>query len=173
MEEIVNRVAQSSLEIFDLEELYPKGERFGLDLAQWLEEGFLLRERAFREALLKADWEPYRDGYVHLYCSTDAVLPGWAYILVSTYLHSVARRVVIGSQADLEVLLFEDVIKGYPFERFNGKAVLLKGCSRLPVPAQAYLTAVQGIQKYARSVAYGEACSSVPLLKKRSLPAGS
>jgi len=170
MGEIVNRVAQSSLEIFDLEELYPKGNRMAVDLSSWLEEGFLLREKDFRDALKKHDWEPYRDAWVNLYCSTDAVLPAWAYILVSTYLNPVARRVVLGDATDLETALFEEVLDAYDFSALEGKAVLLKGCSHLPVPRQAYLTAMRRIQEFARSVSFGEACSSVPLYKRSRNP---
>ncbi len=173
MGEIVNRVAQSSLEIFDLEELYPQGKRMAVDLSVWLEEGILLREKDFRETLKKHDWEMYSDAWVNLYCSTDAVLPAWAYILVSTYLNPRARKVILGDETDLETALFEEILDSYDFSTLEGKAVLLKGCSHLPVPRQAYLTAMHRIQEFARSVSFGEACSSVPLYKKgRNLARG-
>lgn len=167
MDEIVNRVAQSSLVVFDLEDLYPPGERKSLDLSQWLEGGVVLREKEFRARLKDFDWSAYADSYVNLFCSTEAILPAWAIILVSSELNPLARRVVVGSREELETLLYEDALRSYPYDRLEGKAVLLKGCSRLPVPCQAYLSALQRIQPFARSVSFGEACSSVPILKKK------
>lgn len=164
---IVNRVAGSSLQVFDLEELYPKGERQGVDLSQWLEEGFLLREKVFREALKEHDWSAYRDAYVFVYCSTEAVLPAWASILVASYLNPVAAEVVIGDRKALDSLLFERALDDFNYPALEGKAVLLKGCSRLPVPEQAYLSALRRIQPYARSISFGEACSSVSIYKKK------
>ncbi|SFR35562.1 Protein of unknown function [Robiginitalea myxolifaciens] len=164
---IVNRVAQSALVTLDLEEIYPKGPRTGVDISQWLEEGLLLREKNFRAALAAEDWSRYTDNYVHLYCSTEAIIPAWAYLLLATYLGAVAKKVVVGTSQLLETVVFQEAIAQIPAESFQGKPVIIKGCSKVPVPPTAYLMALEKIRDQARSIQYGEACSSVPLLKNR------
>src|SRR6478609_3945229 len=100
MEEIVNKVANSALEVFDLEDYYPKGIRTQIDISQWLLEGFLLKEAAFREALKNHDWAQYQDHFVAIHCSTDAIVPAWANILVATYVAPFAQKVVSGNLND-------------------------------------------------------------------------
>jgi hypothetical protein len=165
--EIVNRVAKSPLITLDLEAFYPTGERFGIDLSQWLEEGLLLREQQFRDALKTHSWETYREGYVYLYCSTDAIVPAWAFMLIASYLQGIAREVVVGSRELLETLMFRKRLKTMDLEAYRNRPVIIKGCSNLPVPPSAYVWALQKVQEVARSVMYGEACSSVPLFKKK------
>lgn len=165
--EIVNRVANSQLVTLDLEALYPRGDRFTIDLSQWLEEGLLLRERDFREALKAHDWEAYRDGYVSVFCSTGAIVPAWAYMLAGSCLQGIAKMAVIGPPDTLETLLFQQVLDRLDLEPFRDRPVIIKGCSELPVPPSAYVWALQRVQEVARSVMYGEACSSVPLYKKK------
>lgn len=167
MDEIVNRVATSSLSVFDLEDYYQEGRRAQIDISNWLHEGFVLREKDFREQLKNFDWSVYSDAYVAIYCSTDAVLPAWAQILVATHVLPFAKKVVTGSLENLEQLLYEDVLKTIDFEIFRDKPVILKGCSKKPVPDSAYVTAMQYLQPVAKSVMYGEACSAVPLYKRR------
>jgi hypothetical protein len=164
--EIVNRVSKSPLVTLDLEEYYPKGERFGIDMSQWLEEGLILREKEFRESLKAHDWETYRDAYIYLYCSTDAIVPAWAYMLIGSYLQEVAGEVVVGPREQLETVVFRKRLEELDTEAYRDRPVIIKGCSNLPVPPSAYLWALQDIQKVARSVMYGEACSAVPLFKK-------
>ena len=165
--EIVNRVANSALVTLDLESLYPVGERYVIDLSQWLEEGLLLREKDFRKALKAHDWEAYRDGYVSFYCSTDAIVPAWAYMLAGAHLGGIARRVVAGPPQVMETLLFREVLQNLDLEPYRDRPVIIKGCSELPVPLSAYVWALQGVQNIARSVMYGEACSAVPLHKNK------
>ena len=166
--EIVNRVAKSKLLTLDLEELYPGGERFGIDLSQWLEEGFVLREAEFRSAVKAHNWEEYREAYVHLFCSTDAIVPAWAYMLVGAYLQPVAREVVVGSRELLETTLFKRRLEALDLDPYRDRPVIVKGCSRLPVPPSAYVWALQKVQEVARTVMYGEACSAVPIYKRKA-----
>jgi hypothetical protein len=165
--EIVNRVSKSKLVTLDLEEFYPKGERFHIDISQWLEEGFLLRERDFRDALKAHDWQAYTGGFVSMDCSTDAIVPAWAYMLLGSYLEGIAREVVVGTPQFLETILFRRQLKDLDVEAYRDLPVIIKGCSNLPVPGSAYVWAIQKVQQVARSVMYGEACSSVPLFKKK------
>lgn len=164
--EIVNRVAKSKLITLDLEAFYPKGPRFEIDLSQWLEEGLILRETHFRNALKQHSWETYRGGFVAIHCSTDAIVPAWANMLVGSYLSGIAKTTIVGSAEDLETVLFAESLKTLDLDALKDRPVIIKGCSNLPVPASAYLWATQRIQKVARSVMYGEACSSVPIYKK-------
>jgi len=166
-EEIINKVANSVLEVFDLEDYYPKGIRTQIDISQWLYEGFLLKEKDFREALKAHDWSQYQDHLVAVYCATDAIIPAWASILVTTYVAPFAKKVVLGTVSDLETSLFQDILSKIDYSKYQDKPVILKGCSKKPVPESAYVIAIQQLQLVAKSVMYGEACSAVPLFKKK------
>ncbi|MEL7268493.1 MAG: DUF2480 family protein [Bacteroidota bacterium] len=165
--EIVNRVAESKLITFDLEDLYQPGERVVLDISQWLYEGLILREKEFRAQLEELDGTVYQDKYVALTCSSDAIVPGWAFMLVASKLVPFAKKVVQGDLETLETALYQEALSGYDFSDFEDKPIIIKGCSNKPVPQNAYLIAIAEIQKVAKSVMYGEACSAVPLFKKK------
>jgi hypothetical protein len=164
-EEIVNRVANSALEAFDLEDYYTKGVRVQMDISQWLSEGFLLKEKDFREHLKQQDWKQFQEQYVAVFCSTDAILPAWASILVTLQLAPYAKKVVAGTLEDLETILYQEVLSTLDYSVFKNKPVIIKGCSKKPVPMSAYITAAQKLQPFAKSIMYGEACSAVPLYK--------
>lgn len=167
MSEIVNRVAQSKLITFDLEEYYPAGPRIELDITDWLYEGLILREKEFRVQVDAHDWSAYQDAYVALQCSSDAIVPGWAFMLISSRLQPFAKQVVIGDLEALETTLYQKIITDLEMEQFRDKPVIIKGCTNKPVPKNAYLWATARIQEVAKSVMYGEACSSVPLYKRK------
>jgi len=167
MSEIVNRVAQSKLVTLDLEEFYPKGTRLQIDIKDWLFEGLILKEKEFRSQISEHNWEQYKDAYVVLNCSSDAIVPGWAFMLISTKLQPYAKKVVLGSLEDLETTLFQSVIEDLDISDFRDKPVIIKGCSNKPVPPNAYLWATLKLQPVAKSIMYGEACSSVPLFKRK------
>ena len=167
MSEIINRVSQSKLVTFNLEDYYPKGNRVALDIKDWLFEGLILREKDFRAQLEEFDWSEYKDCYVALSCSTDAIIPGWAYMLIATKLQPYARKIIIGDMEMLESSLYQSVLENLDVSEFSDKPVIIKGCSNKPVPANAYLWATTKIQSVAKSVMYGEACSSVPLFKAK------
>lgn len=165
--EIVNRVASSKLITFDLEDFYPAGERVLFDIKDWLLEGFVLREKDFREAAKEHDWSVYQDKNVALTCSTDAIIPGWAYMLLTTHLNPYARKVVVGDLETLETVLYAEVIQRMDVSEFADKPVIVKGCSNKPVPQNAYIQIIEKLQPVVKSLMYGEACSSVPLYKKK------
>jgi hypothetical protein len=166
MDEIINRVANSALEVFDLEDYYPNGIRTQIDISQWLLEGFLLKEKDFREALKNHDWSKYQNHLVAIHCATDAIVPAWATILVTTYLVPFAKKVVSGNLNDLETAIYEEILPTLDYSKYQDKPVIIKGCSKKPVPESAYIMAVQKLQPFAKSIMYGEACSAVPLFKK-------
>ena len=164
--EIINRVAQSQLKTIDLEDYYPVGERVYLDIKDWLYEGFVLREKDFRASIAEHDWKQYQDKFIAVDCSTDAIIPGWAYMLISTKLHPYAKRVVQGSLETLETSLYQSIIEDLDVSAYEDRPVIIKGCSNKPVPQNAYLFITSKLLPVAKSVMYGEACSSVPLYKK-------
>jgi len=167
MSEIVNRVAQSKLVTFDLEAYYPEGPRMILDIKDWLYEGLILKEKEFRAHAEAHDWSAYKDAFVALQCSSDAIVPGWAFMLITSRLQPYAKQVVLGDQEALETALYQKVIEDLETEQFRDKPVIIKGCTNKPVPKNAYLWATTKIQQVAKSVMYGEACSSVPLFKRK------
>ena len=166
MDEIVNKVANSVLEVFDLEDYYPSGIRTQLDISQWLLDGFLLKEKDFREALKIHDWSQFQNHFVAIHCSTDAIIPAWASILVTVYLSPFAKKVVFGNLIDLETSLYQEILSTLDYSKYQDKPVILKGCSKKSVPESAYIMAIQKLQPFAKSIMYGEACSAVPLYKK-------
>ena len=167
---IVNRVALSKLMVLDLEDYYVEGPRLVFDLKEWLYEGLVLREKDFREGLSNHDWSLYKDAFVSITCSTDAIIPIWAYVLVSTYLNPIAKVVLVGTLEDLETTIYKPIIENMDVEPYRDKPVIIKGCSHKPVPKNAYVQMVSKLQSVAKSIMYGEACSSVPLYKRKTTP---
>ena len=164
---IINRVAASTLITFDLEKLYQIGSRQSIDLSQWLDQGLLLKEKEFRAQLKAHDWTIYRDKFIALQCSTEAILPSWAFLLVTTHLQPFARKVVLGNLKDLEVQLFTEEIQLLELSPYKDQTVIIKGCSEKTVPQDAYVQLISKLQPVVKSLFYGEACSSVPLYKKK------
>lgn len=166
-EEITNKVAQSGLKTLDLEALYPEGKRLLLDLKPWLYQGVMLREKPFRQHLKEHDWSTYRNAYVALHCSGDAILPGWTYMLVTTFLQPYAKRVVQGGLEDLETALFYALLHDLDVSPYRDARVIIKGCASRAIPQAAFVALVQKLQPVSRSILYGEACSTVPLFKRK------
>lgn len=167
-DEIINKVANSILVVFDLEDYYPTGLRAQIDISQWLLEGFLLKEKDFRAELKNQDWSLYQDQYVAIHCSTDAIVPAWASILVAIQLAPFAKKIINGTLEDLDASLYEELLPKIDYSVYENKPVIIKGCSRKPVPMRAYVLAAHYLQPFARSIMYGEACSAVPLYKSVS-----
>lgn len=166
--EIVNRVANSALMTIDLEDFYPEGSRMTIDISKWLFEGLILREKDFRDQIKGQDWTPYKNSYVALSCSTDAIIPGWAYMLVTLELSDYAKKVTVGNLEKLETVLFSEIIQNISLDNYLGKSVIIKGCTIKPIPDNAYVLLAQKLHPIAKSIMYGEACSSVPLFKKKN-----
>lgn len=166
--EIVNRVANSKLKTIDLEDFYPKGTRRVIDIKTWLFHEQILKETDFREHLKNHDWSQYKDEYVALTCSTDAIIPSWAYMLIATYVSPYAKKMVAGNLATLENSIFQDIIAHFAVEDFEGKPVIIKGCSNKPIPESAYVQLIEKLQPVVKSIMFGEACSTVPLYKSNN-----
>ena len=166
-EEIVNRIANSKLITIDLEDYYPEGKRVMLDIKNWLFHEIILKEKDFRAHLENHNWKQYQDCYVALTCSSDAIIPSWAYLLISSYLTSFAKKTVVGSFELLETVLYTDIINHLDTSNFILKPVIIKGCANKPIPSTAYVELIQKIQLVAKTVMFGEACSTVPLYKAK------
>jgi len=167
MDEIINKVSNSILEVFDLEDYYPDGVRSQIDISQWLFDGFLLKEKDFRQTVKNHDWSQYQDHLVAIHCTTDAIIPAWAVILVTIHVAPFAKKVVTGNLSTLDALVYQEILSAVDYSVYKDKPVILKGCSKKPVPESAYVFAAQQLQKFAKSIMYGEACSAVPLYKKK------
>lgn len=166
-EALVNKVAESGLISFDLEEYYPKGTIKLFDLKDYLFMGLILKEKDFRAALQTTDWDAYKDAHVAITCSADAIIPMWAYMLVASYLQPFAKDVVFGDEQKLiSTLLLKnlDAVKG---EEYTDKRVVVKGCGDVAIPETAYVEITNKLRPFAKSIMYGEPCSTVPIYKKR------
>ena len=166
-EEIINKVAASGLITFNLEDIYPVGERVIYDMKDNLFMGLILKEKDFREHLKQHDWAKYQDHFVAVCCSTDAILPAWTSVLVTIHLAPFAKKIVDGNIQDLDTLLYHEILPNLDYSKYENKPVIIKGCAKKPVPISAYVAAAQYLQPFAKSIMYGEACSAVPLYKKK------
>jgi hypothetical protein len=166
MEEIINKVAASNLIQIDLEEFYPTGERVVYDLKDNLYEGLLLREKDFRAFLKTHAWENYANKHIAITCSTDAIVPTWAYMLLATHLQPFAATIIFGNLADLEKELFRQVIEKIDIQKYENAKVVVKGCSKNEVPTSAYIELSRLLRPHVASLMFGEPCSTVPIYKK-------
>lgn len=164
--EIVNKVAISGIESLDLEELYHAGERVVYDIKDNLYMGMILKEKDFRDFLKGHDWSQYQGKNVAVVCSEDAIVPTWAYMLLAIQLEPYANKIVFGDLETLESSLFSDAIAKIDPEEYRGKRVVVKGCSKYPVPISAYMDITTLLKPVAQSLMFGEPCSTVPLYKK-------
>ena len=174
MDEIVNKVAQSGLLEFNLEEYYLKGERIQVDMKDFLTEivlgnnlgsAYMLKEKEFRLKITEINPLDFENKLVAIHCSVDAVVPTWAYMLLSMTISNTATQVIYGNLETLETILFDQAISKINIEDFKDKKVVIKGCSNLPVPISAYTQIASILKPVVKSLMYGEPCSTVPLFK--------
>jgi uncharacterized protein DUF2480 len=164
--ELINRVATSALVTFDLEQYYQSGERISIDIKDQLFQELILREKDFRDYIKNHDWSQYKNKFVAIYCSTDAIVPTWAYMLLSIALEGYASRVIFGSLEELETQLFYDTFSKIEWTIYKDAKVVIKGCSKVNVPVAVYVEATNRLKPLVSSIMYGEPCSTVPLFKK-------
>jgi len=164
--EIVNKVANSGLINFNISDLIPKGTRKGIDLKDFLFEGLILREADFRQKISEINPEDYKEAYIYIYNSADAVIPLWAYFLITAKISGFAEKIISGNRETLETILLHDVIQSYDFSYLEGKRVLVKGCSHAFVSENSYVELVDRLRPVVKSLMFGEACSNVPIFKQ-------
>ena len=164
---IINKVAESGLITLDLETLYPQGEISGIDLKDYLFKGLILKEKDFREALAATDWSKFAGKNVAIYCSADAIIPLWAYMLISSYLQPVAKTVFSGSPEELKKQEFIQNIRALDASEYEDKRVVIKGCGDIAIGEYAFVEITNKLLPVVKSLMYGEPCSTVPVYKKR------
>jgi len=164
--EIINRVTNSKLETIDLETFISDNQRRTFDLKKWLKNDLVLIEKDFRENLQNHDWKQYKNNFLSIVCSNDAIIPDWAFLLVSSYLKKDEIKHVIGSLELLENILINETINNYDFSNYKNKAVIIKGCSNKFIPKSSYSILIDKLQPVVKSIMFGESCSSVPVYKK-------
>ncbi len=167
---LINKVAESALVTLDLESLFPEQEIVAFDLKEFLFMGLILKEKDYREALKQYDWERFRNRQVAVFCSADAVIPVWAFMLAAVYLNPVAAGVFFGKEEDLLAARYHEIIQTrINPEDYRGERVIIKGCSHKPVPVSAYVDIANRLRPVVKSLMYGEACSNVPLFKEKAV----
>jgi len=168
--EIINRVAKSGIITINLEEFYPHGERVLFDIKEHLFQGLILKEKDFREFIKNEDWSTYTGKYVALICSEDAIVPTWAYMLLTSQLEPFVKKVVFGDLETLETVLYNEILNKLNINAYKDVRVVIKGCGDLPVPIAAFVEITRLLRPVAKSIMYGEACSMVPLYKQLGQP---
>lgn len=163
---LINRVANSPLQTINLEHFWPKQEMVDFDLKDYLFMELILKEKDFRTALKELDWEDYRDKIICVHCSSDAIIPLWAYMLVAQHASGVASDIYHGSKEEYLSYYYKTTLSAMSWEEYEDKPVVIKGCSNQPVPPAAYLTLTQLLRPIAKSILFGEPCSTVPIFKK-------
>lgn len=162
---IENKVEQSGLVVIDLHSLLPQADKALLDLKPFLFNGILLKEKEFRESIGKTDWQAYRDKDVAVFCSSDALIPNWAYMLIVACLQPYARITVIGDEQALDAVRIRAALAGTGLSPYKDKKVLVKGCGDVPPQAYAEISAL--LLPVVQSLMYGEPCSTVPVYKRK------
>lgn len=167
-EEIVNKVASSALVQLDLEEYYPKDEIAVFDLKPHLFMELILKEKDFREAMQNYDWSAYENKIVAVTCTADAIIPLWAYMLVVSYLQPIAIDIIHGDEKDALKHVFLENINAIDTTVFEDKRIVIKGCGDLEIGEFAYMEITKRLRPVAKSIMYGEPCSTVPVYKKKN-----
>ena len=163
---LVNRVANSGLITIKLEDFFPTEELATFDLKDYLFMELILKEKDFRAALKEHDWEQYKEKNLIVFCSADAIIPVWAYMLVTVYAAPFANQIFQGSQEEFYKMAFQNALTAVDGEAYEDKRIVIKGCSDKPVPPSAYVELTRKLQPYAKGIMYGEPCSTVPIYKK-------
>jgi hypothetical protein len=165
---LINKVTESGLITLDPELYYPKTATALFDMKDHLFMGLILKEKDFREALKSMDWSAYSDKNVAVTCTADAIIPVWAYMLVASYLQPVAKNIVMGDEKELHKNLFLKNIAAINVNDFADKRVVIKGCGETPIADFVYMEITKLLRPVAKSIMYGEPCSTVPIFKKNS-----
>ena len=163
---LINRVAASGLITLNLEDFFPEGEIAVFDLKDYLFMELILKEKDFRKALKELDWSQYKDKHLLITCSTDAIIPIWAYMLVTVYATPVAKSIFQGTTEEFYKQAFTNALHQLDLTKYENKLLVIKGCSDKPVPIAAYVELTKLLQPIAKSIMFGEPCSTVPLYKK-------
>lgn len=166
MDTLENSVADSEIQVFNLADLWDERPVSEFDISQFLMEGLMLKEKEFRQNVKQHDWSEFDGEHVALYCSTDAIVPTWGYMLIASKLKGIAASTTFGREADLQREYYVRALNDVDWSAFEDRPVVIKGCGSEVVPEMAYVLATQKLQDVARKLMYGEPCSSVPLWRR-------
>jgi len=164
---LVNKVAQSGLITINMEDWYPKDTIEELDLKDFLFHGLVLREKEFRTSIQSIEWEKYQGKILCVFCSTDAIIPVWAFMLVAASVSSFATDLHWGPKNTYLQKYYKNVIDSLNVELYSGQKIVIKGCSKKEVPSSAYMDITRKLKPVVQSIMYGEPCSTVPVFKKK------
>ena len=167
-DEIENKVAKSNLITIELKDFHTPGDKVEIDIKKWLFNEVVLKEKVFRDHLKEHDWTIYKGKFVAIHCSIDTIIPVWAFMLVTSYLQPFAEHIYFGNKIDMEKQLFQHKISLLDSKKFTNKKVLVKGCSDIFIPENAYIEISNKLLKVVQSLMFGEACSNVPLFKRKT-----
>lgn len=165
----VNKVAESGIITIDLAEFYPKEAVAVFDIKDYLFMGLILKEKDFRAALEAVDWSVYAGKNVAVTCSADAIIPVWAYMLITVHLQPVAKHIIFGAADTIQETILLESLKAIDASVYEDQRVVVKGCGDIDIPASAYLTITNKLRPFAKSIMYGEPCSTVPVFKKKKI----
>jgi len=164
---LINRIANSGLITINLEEYFPQREMVAFDIKDHLFMEMILKEKDFRAALKEHPWEElYKDKILLIYCSADAIIPLWAYMLITAYAQPYADSIFQGKEEDFLISHYDKVLEEFDAASHEGKRIVIKGCSDKPVPPSAYMKITSLLRPFAQSVMFGEPCSTVPIFKR-------
>ena len=163
---LVNRVAKSGIITLNLEDYFPQGEVAVFDLKDYLFRGLILREKDFRAAVAEHDWSQYEGQHLAIYCSTDAIVPVWAYQLATISAAPYALGIRYGTPEEYIIGYYYQALQAIDLEPYRDQRIVIKGCSDKPVPPAAYMELARLLTPVAKKIMYGEPCSMVPLYKK-------
>ncbi|MBK9255555.1 MAG: DUF2480 family protein [Saprospiraceae bacterium] len=169
---LINRVAESGILTINLENYFPANEIVAFDIKDYLFHGLILKEKEFRAVLKEHNWDQYKDKVVLIYCSSDAIIPLWAFMLVSSQLGDIPSDIFCGTEDEYLKAHYQKVLENIELKEFKDQRVVIKGCSHKPVPAYAYAKITALLRPFAQSIMFGEPCSTVPVFKRpRVIPA--
>lgn len=168
--ELKNKVAESGIITLDLEDFFPREEIVELDIKQFLFREMILKEKEFRDLLKQYEWNVYQGKIVSLYCSVDAILPQWAFMLITSYLLPYTQRIYFGSKSEVEYYLLSESIKNIDSIKYKGERVVIKGCGNKAADSRAYIEISKKLLPEVQSLMFGEPCSTVPVYKQKSKP---
>lgn len=163
---LINRVANSKLKVINLEKYYPDMDIAEFDLKTFLFKELILKEKDFRNSLKEVDWTSFKNKSVAVFCSTDAIIPTWAFMLVASYLEPYTDTIFMGTENDLVEAKYRETIAAIDYTQYKDELIVIKGCSDKKVPVSAYVELTTRLRPFARSIMFGEACSTVPIYKK-------
>jgi hypothetical protein len=170
MEQFINKVSESGIITLDLEKFFSSTPIVSFDLKPFLFMGLILKEKDFRQQLKELDLTPYQQKVVAVYCSADAIIPQWAYMLVASLLQPEAAAVLFGNEQDAETALLLRAIDQIEGAQYENQRVVVKGCGDRKIPDAAYLSITNKLRPFAKSIMFGEPCSTVPVYKKKTTP---